>query len=451
MLHLTHLSAMNNRSAPASRGVVGITNYPKFTTAIRTTLMIVAMIGAAAQGAICADPAAQFGYRVIRRVSIVRQNVFTDEEQKKGLFGDDPWMDQFPLGAEIRRLHGPGKLDVMGWANRIHFKTRPTVIKRELLFEQGDVDDPRVLAETERNLRALGLFRSASVTLAAPDGEGSPNQADVEVLTQDAWTLVPQASLSLLGGSNVTGGIGVAEYNLFGYGKAVKFFHSSELYRNVDVVGYNDPSVWGTHWHLLAEGSEDSDGRIRSALVEYPFYSLEVPFSVTLAPSYIVDRERLFSIPANNPITFRRNQTAIAAEGDFALAATRDLVRRIGLRYEEWDDTFTSPTNNHTVASLGLQDRRPHALEVTYTEWWPKFIKTYFLDKLGHPEDTDLDFAYGLRLGYSTSAIGASAHELVLGRSLSLGAKLGADTYSWLYLQTARRARPGRLPFSSLS
>jgi hypothetical protein len=422
---------------------MGSTERRKFKTAIGISLTILAMTIATVRLAICDDPTAKSGHRIIHHVRITRHNVFSEKEHQKGLFGDDPWMDRFPLGAEFRWLNGPDGLDVIGWANWVHFKTRESVIERELLFHPGDVEDPPVLAETERNLRGIGILRNANVTSVAD--EKDPAAADVDVVTDDAWTLQPKVSLAFLGGSHVTGGAGIAEYNLFGFGNAAEVFRGTELYRKLNILGYNDNRVFGTHWHLQTIGTEDSDGRIRSLLLEYPFYSIQVPFSFTLAPSYIVDRERLFAEPVQEPITFRRIQTAIAAEGDLALVATHDLVRRIGLRYQEWDDTFTRARNYPTTAKLGFQDRRTHAIEATYTEWWPHFIKAYFLDQLGHPEDKDLGFAYGLHIGYSPQSIGASSNELVLGSSMSLGGQLSAGTYSWLYLQTAGRERAGRL------
>jgi hypothetical protein len=445
-LRLKHRHGMDTRSQVSSAGK-GSIRLLKFKFAVRISLSVLltatAMVAAAARPAICDDASAQFGHRVIRHVRITRHNVFSEAEQRKGLLADDPWIDRFPLGAQIRWLNGPDGLDIIGWANWIHIKTRENVIDRELLFHSGEVEDPAVLAETERNLRGIGLFRNA--TIASNADEKDPGAADVDVVTEDAWTLQPKVSLAFLGGSHVTGGAGIAEYNLFGLGKAAEVFRGTELYRRLDILGYNDPRVFGTHWHLLATGTEDSDGRIRSLLLEYPFYSLQVPFSLTLAPSYIVDRERLFADRVQQPITFRRIQTTMAAEGDLALVATHDLVRRVGLRYQEWDDTFTSVQNYPPTSKLGLEDRRTHALEATYTEWWPHFIKTYFLDQLGHPEDKDLGFAYGLRIGYSPEAIGASTNELVLGSSLSLGGQVSADTYSWLYLQTAGRERAGHL------
>ena len=49
-------------------------------------------------------------------------------------------------------------------ANAIRFTTRTNVVRRELLFKQGEVYDSATVAESERNLRAFGIFRDAVLT-----------------------------------------------------------------------------------------------------------------------------------------------------------------------------------------------------------------------------------------------------------------------------------------------
>ena len=50
-------------------------------------------------------------------------------------------------------------------ANALRFKTRTNVVRRELLFKQGEVYDSAIVAESERNLRAFGIFRDAVIDL----------------------------------------------------------------------------------------------------------------------------------------------------------------------------------------------------------------------------------------------------------------------------------------------
>ena len=72
-------------------------------------------------------------------------------------------------------------------ANKIHVRTRESVIRRELLFAPGDVLSPELLAQTERNLRALPFLREARVDTIPvdKDGDGHAEGVDVQVVTWD--------------------------------------------------------------------------------------------------------------------------------------------------------------------------------------------------------------------------------------------------------------------------
>src|ERR1700730_16040115 len=111
---------MDTRSLVLSAGKRSI-KFLKLKFAVRSGLVVVltgaAMLAATASPAICDEASAQFGHRVIRNIRITRHNVFTDAEERKGLLADDPWLDQFPLGAQIRWLNGPDGLNIIGWAN----------------------------------------------------------------------------------------------------------------------------------------------------------------------------------------------------------------------------------------------------------------------------------------------------------------------------------------------
>jgi len=374
----------------------------------------------------------------IDHITIVRENVFSAEEKQVGIMGDSRLLVAHPWGVKLAILTGPDYLDIAGWANRIHFKTERSLIESELLFKRGQPLNYSLLKETERNLRSLGFLRDASVT----DQLTSPGHADVTVLTQEAWTLIPVVAVSDIGGVAVTGAIGIGESNLFGFGKSAEYYFSGERYRNVNFAGYEDPGIWGTHWHLAAQGSEDSDGRTRGMLLEYPFWALGVPDSVGGSLSHVSDQERLFSQDGN---AFRRWQTAVIFDAQHAFESDQDLVRRIGLRYQFWTDSFANPPAPATNRAFGLEPRRTSALELALTEWHPDFVKAFYLDELGHPEDRDVGWASQTRLGYSPSVLGASRSELVMGSSASLGMRVRDETYGWLWLQTSGREGGGKV------
>ena len=82
------------------------------------------------------------------------------------------------------------------WANRLHFETREYVIRRELLFEEGDPADPDVLYESERNLRRLNFLHDNTRIESVPRDDG---RVDVVVHTRDIWTTRPSASINRAG------------------------------------------------------------------------------------------------------------------------------------------------------------------------------------------------------------------------------------------------------------
>jgi len=140
---------------------------------------------------------------------------------------------------------------------------------------------------------------------------------------------------------------------------------------------------------------------------------------------------------------FRHWQAAATFEAAHALVAQQDLVRRIGLRYQLWNDSFAGPPGSPLNPAFGLEPRRTSAMELTFTEWHPDFVKAYYLDKLGHPEDRDVGWAWETRLGYSPAALRASQSEFVMGSSASFGGRIRDETYAWLWMQASGREGSG--------
>ncbi|HET7234302.1 MAG TPA: POTRA domain-containing protein, partial [Longimicrobium sp.] len=69
-------------------------------------------------------------------------------------------------------------------ANRLHWRTRESVIRRELLFREGGCYRPFLLEDSERILRATGYLADADVfSVRQPNGT-----YDVIVETRDEWS-----------------------------------------------------------------------------------------------------------------------------------------------------------------------------------------------------------------------------------------------------------------------
>jgi hypothetical protein len=94
---------------------------------------------------------------IIERVVIDTENVFSEEEIRKNA--------------------------IFRFLNSIRFETSPRVVRKELLFAPGSTLDSAQLAETERNLRRLGIFRTVDV-----DTVTQYDSLQVTVRTRDAWS-----------------------------------------------------------------------------------------------------------------------------------------------------------------------------------------------------------------------------------------------------------------------
>ena len=164
------------------------------------------------------------------------------------------------------------------WANRVHIRTRPSVIENILLFEEGDQFQGRLLDESARALRGPGVSRRGHRRARAAY-DAATNSVEVVVRVRDAWTLAPDLKLSRSGGENEWG-IGLSDGNLFGTGKSLTVSYTSDVDRDETDLGYGDANVFGSRVRLGATLANASDGHRRGLVAERPFYSLDTRWSL---------------------------------------------------------------------------------------------------------------------------------------------------------------------------
>ena len=110
--------------------------------------------------------------------------------------------ESFEVGSiNIRRLNVFSEEQAVIWpyglANKVHVITSDTLIRRQLLFQPGDVIDHHRLLESERWLRRNEYLSSASIRVDE-DSKAVCNQPrDLIVTTQDQWSLTPHLSLAV--------------------------------------------------------------------------------------------------------------------------------------------------------------------------------------------------------------------------------------------------------------
>jgi hypothetical protein len=122
-------------------------------------------------------------------------------------------------------VFGPAEADANIFfraANSVHVTTRAAVVRRELLFHTGEPYDDALVAETERNLRRLGIFRDVDI-----DTTRIGSKLAVVVQTADGWTTQVQLSAYSTGGT-FSWSAGLAERNLVGTATRAGAFYRDE-------------------------------------------------------------------------------------------------------------------------------------------------------------------------------------------------------------------------------
>jgi len=270
-------------------------------------------------------------------------------------------------------------------ANGLHWRTRENVIRKELLFETGQPYDPALLAETERNLRALPFIRRAEVQAV----RASSSTVDVVVRTYDAWSLEITSSYSHAGGQS-TWKAGAAERNVAGEGKSVggTYTHAGTA-QNTD-FSYEDPQFL-TRWLDYSMSVVTIPGsQIFSASLIRPFYASIAGFSLGLSADYR-DQEVTNYSAQTSLGQIRRHAADVGLNYGVALATSTHHTRRLkaGIMRQTMDfDSIDGmpfagvPPANEQLTSFQLG-----------AEWEAlDYIKERRINRFSHEEDFNLGF-----------------------------------------------------------
>jgi hypothetical protein len=298
-------------------------------------------------------------------------------------------IDAVPVYSDAEAQQGR----IYGFLNLLHVQTRAALLRRFLLFSEGDAFDPALLAESERNLRLFDFLESVSVTASAPhDGV-----VDVSVVTHDALTTVPNADFSNQGGI-VTYSGNVTQLDLFGSGASINVLSEHGVERNVAAVELIHPAIFGPHWRLDTLYSKNSDGDEEHIALDRPMDSYTAPWSAALLVDHLLRNERIFA-DGSVASRFRHEHRQLSLFRSFVLHAdpsrSSSLIGGIDLS----DDTFAP-----------LPDRPPDAiptarhfrfLEGGYEWTGLQYVKLNYVDRDLRDQDFNLGSFATLRAAIS--------------------------------------------------
>lgn len=334
-------------------------------------------------------------------------------------------------------------------ANRLHIETREYVIRRELLFREGDPADPDVLYESERNLRRLSFLHDNSriVTVARDDG-----RVDVVVRTRDVWTTRPNVSLRREG-NQTTGRFSFIEDNLLGFGKRLGASYRRDLDRDSGGVEYSDPRLLGTRWTLAASYYDRSDGVLYAADAERPFYSLLTTQAGGGGGSHFSQVTTL-QLDGEDAPGFRQRHSDVTIHYGRALRTGHEKVRRLIYRFQLMDDEFDPEPGEAPLAPLPPiggsgyaalpDDHRFRVLEAEYQSSDVRFLRASHLDRFDRFQDINLGNDWSVSLGVSPAFLGNDHNHLFFGGQFSRWFHFSPNTYSRVKAGTTGRLAAGR-------
>jgi hypothetical protein len=352
------------------------------------------------------------------------------------------WPANIPQGPELEAMGAViGRIDIKigdifdpsipgesGWvyrtANKLHINTRPSVVRKQLLFRPGDHYVDRIVHETERILRANSYMYDAAIVPVAFDGK----KVDLEVRTRDTWTLNPGINFSRQGGQN-SGSIELEEKNLLGTGQQLSFGWANDIDRESLTLSFWDPHFNDSWTRFGVTYSDADDGHTQALQLDRPFYALDTRRAGGL---WAYDTER------NDPRyqygeevgKFQRDQQYADIWGGWSAGWQAGWVRRwkLGVTY---DRNRFAPVPDEPLAGPLPADR-----ELVYPWLGLEIVQDAFVERLNQDqiqrtEDVLLGFSAGGRVGYAAESLGSDRNALMLSA----------------YAQDGRNLRPGQSLF----
>ncbi len=290
-------------------------------------------------------------------------------------------------------------------ADHLHVATKEPVIRKILLFKEGDRVRTRRIYETERLLRALPFVKDAHIDPVV--------QADGTVVAlvrvRDAWTTQVNAGFDSVGGQK-TSNLGLDEKDFMGSGKSVAFDVSKDPQRSTWGISYDDPQFLGSRWTLLALDQYLSDGFARAFSLGIPFFALDTPWS---ASGGLNEKHTTLSLYNRGAAVFQApfTQNEVQWAGAALFYESGDRVWRAGLAFDRQDTQYGAITQTGDPDGLlapTLSDRRLRGAALTLSTERDAFESFHDFLGMDTPEDYNLSWNGSLQLGTYRRGFGST-------------------------------------------
>jgi hypothetical protein len=281
--------------------------------------------------------------------------------------------------------------------NSIHITTRASTIRRELLFEAGQPYDSALVAESERNLRRLGVFREVVIDTVHND-----RGVMVFVQTADGWSTKADFRFRSAGGQ-VVYTVALYEENLLGTASQAGVRYRKTPDRSAVLLNFRRPRLIKGQVGVDFQYERRSDGELFYGEVAQPFFTLTTPSAFRVSFDQRAGRVLRFydgELEARDSV--QRRMTVARASAAWAIRAGPAGYLRWGLLAQARREDFAPELGGHYV-----MPRTWTGAAGPYLQWSrARYVVASGFRGVGRREDIDVS---------STVLVGAMAAPSLLG------------------------------------
>jgi hypothetical protein len=319
------------------------------------------------------------------------------------------------FGANINNpiASNPNKLESL--VNKTHINTNESIIRKNLLFSEGDTVSPLTLSDNERILRQLPYIDDSRI-LAVPV---SDDEVDILVLTKDVYSLGASFDYSSIS----KGTVSVFDKNIFGMGHEFRI----EVPYNSDLpdspgfgIKYNINNIRKSFINLQLFYSDGLGEKTYGFDLEKKHVSSETKYAGGISFRHMSTTEDLDTLILPEPLKYNLQDYWFSR----SFLINKESVTRIilGARYTNnnvFNHPFILPDSYYN-----LQQYRLFLGSVSFSA--QKYYKTSLIYSYGRTEDIPHGGLFNLTMG---KEINEFKKRLYTGISLSAGESIRSFGY----------------------
>jgi hypothetical protein len=308
-----------------------------------------------------------------------------------------------PVPDEAWRGTPVGRIVAVG-----NHRTRSEIVIQEVLLRSGDLYDPELARESERNLRALPFLGSARLR-ARPDATGESVDIVVAVTERFPWV---GGVLPSFGGGEIEVDVAAGTGNFLGRGQLAGFRAnvSSRVADSYSIV-FSEPRIGGSRWGVTANLGVQGDVGPRNRLqLQRRLYSLSTEWAFE-AQVFDEAEQRLLYSGGETVADYRRRRTGASLA---LLRAFRRDDRRLELRLGVTHADDEHERSPDAGGVLPRDKRRTSAIAELRAERF-RFVEERDFQRMGPVEDVRLGLWAGVRAGAALEVLGSDRSYPILG------------------------------------